>query len=298
MENKTTNFCSQVSTEANEPMLGTALPTETWILIEYTAGWSPKPFENNNLPPAVQNYLKNAVDALTFCRPLMIKQPGRNSDTLKMFVVHSSPENPKIFSFDLTSYDEICAIGFEALLKTEPQNSLKDLYLVCAHGKRDKCCAKFGLPVYDALKNIVGDNVWQVSHVGGHRFAAVCIYLPYGFYYGKLTPAGGKTLINHHNEGKIWIEKFRGRSCISHPVQVAEVYFRQNHPVAGLDALQLDLIEEIEAFHWKVTLTDRQNDFTVCYELRRNPFSVPIPISCDMNPQTFRHFELLDSSVL
>ena len=53
------------------------------------------------------------------------------------------------------------------------------LFLVCTHGNHDKCCAKFGIPVYEKLQEAsVGDQAWQCSHIGGDRFAGNLICLP------------------------------------------------------------------------------------------------------------------------
>ena len=46
------------------------------------------------------------------------------------------------------------------------------IVLVCAHGRRDACCARLGPPLFDALApHCPPDALWQSSHLGGHRFA-------------------------------------------------------------------------------------------------------------------------------
>ena len=58
------------------------------------------------------------------------------------------------------------------------------LYLVCTNGNRDKCCAKFGQPVYEQVARDVGESAWQTTHIGGHRFAATIMLLPTGDMFG------------------------------------------------------------------------------------------------------------------
>jgi hypothetical protein len=58
------------------------------------------------------------------------------------------------------------------------------LYLVCAHGRRDVCCARFGGPLARALSAAHPLQVWETTHVGGHRYAANLVILPHGLYYG------------------------------------------------------------------------------------------------------------------
>lgn len=54
--------------------------------------------------------------------------------------------------------------------------------LVCAHGRRDPCCGRFGtlLHVELAARLPAEVRVWRGSHTGGHRFAPTAITLPDG----------------------------------------------------------------------------------------------------------------------
>ncbi len=63
------------------------------------------------------------------------------------------------------------------------------LLVVCTHGKRDRCCAKNGRPLYDALRRETESGwVWQSTHVGGDRFAGNVVVFPQGLYYGRVEP--------------------------------------------------------------------------------------------------------------
>ena len=64
------------------------------------------------------------------------------------------------------------------------------VFLVCTHGKHDRCCAKYGRPLYDAVREQVDEEwVWQSTHVGGDRFAGNLVALPDGVYYGRVEPS-------------------------------------------------------------------------------------------------------------
>ena len=53
--------------------------------------------------------------------------------------------------------------------------------LVCAHGRRDPCCGRFGTLLHVELAARVPEvRVWRCSHTGGHRFAPTAITLPDG----------------------------------------------------------------------------------------------------------------------
>ena len=57
---------------------------------------------------------------------------------------------------------------------------------VCTHGRHDTCCAERGRPVAAALAAAHPELTWEVSHIGGDRFAANALVLPHGLYYGRL----------------------------------------------------------------------------------------------------------------
>ena len=53
--------------------------------------------------------------------------------------------------------------------------------LVCAHGRRDPCCGRWGTLLHVELAARWSDvRVWRCSHTGGHRFAPTAITLPDG----------------------------------------------------------------------------------------------------------------------
>jgi uncharacterized tellurite resistance protein B-like protein len=63
-----------------------------------------------------------------------------------------------------------------------PERLASPLLLVCTHGSRDRCCGSLGVPLAQGLKG----EVWQVSHLGGHRFAPTLWELPSWKVYGRV----------------------------------------------------------------------------------------------------------------
>ena len=92
--------------------------------------------------------------------------------------------------------------------------------LVCTHGSRDACCARFGYQVYRRLRDEYASpdslRVWRTSHTGGHRFAPTLIDLPEGRYWAWV----GDESVDHlmSREGPIFGDDRRlSRSgCIEH----------------------------------------------------------------------------------
>jgi Sucrase/ferredoxin-like len=106
---------------------------------------------------------------------------------------------------------------------------------VCTHGKHDRCCSKFGRPLYDAVREQVEDGwVWQSSHVGGDRFAGNLVSLPDGAYHGRVEPGEAWTVLDAALRGEVHLPRYRGRSCHSFPAQAAERAVREHTGVLGV----------------------------------------------------------------
>ncbi|NJM98679.1 MAG: hypothetical protein HC800_17320 [Phormidesmis sp. RL_2_1] len=65
-------------------------------------------------------------------------------------------------------------------------------------------------------------RIWQVSHIGGHRFAPTAISLPDGRYYGRLTPSALCAIINRSGSIDQLRSTYRGWSLLPPSVQVLE----------------------------------------------------------------------------
>lgn len=87
--------------------------------------------------------------------------------------------------------------------------------LLCTHGRRDACCAKYGQQVYGTLRQQIQEqslpySLWQSSHLGGHRFAATGIIFPQGDMYGRLAPEDVPVLLNSIENNHILPFHYRG----------------------------------------------------------------------------------------
>ena len=86
------------------------------------------------------------------------------------------------------------------------------MFLVCTHGKRSACCARFGAPLAQALAARQPGQVWESTHVSGHRFAANLVILPHGLYYGPVSLAAAVAAIDAYQRGSVWPDRYRGRA--------------------------------------------------------------------------------------
>src|SRR5581483_6803241 len=114
------------------------------------------------------------------------------------------------------------------------------LLLVCTHGKHDRCCARYGRPLYQALaEQAEEDWVWQSSHLGGDRFAGNVVFLPEGLYFGRVGPGEAWPLLDEYLAGRILLENYRGRACYPFRVQAAERAVREATGLRGIEDLEL-----------------------------------------------------------
>jgi len=113
------------------------------------------------------------------------------------------------------------------------------LVAVCTNAKRDRCCAVRGRPVAAALQQAFGGRVMEISHLGGHRFAATMLILPTGYSYGFLDPASAHTVVAAAHEGLVHPAHLRGRADLSGPAQVADAFWRTGIGPAPVDDVRI-----------------------------------------------------------
>ena len=113
------------------------------------------------------------------------------------------------------------------------------LFGVCTHGRHDACCAERGRPVAAALTASHPAETWEISHMGGDRFAANMVVLPEGLYYGRMDPGSASQVAWLHEEGRVDLDRLRGRSSYPMHVQYAEIALRRHLEEDRLDAVRL-----------------------------------------------------------
>jgi hypothetical protein len=234
-------YCSLLSREDGEHVYGTASVGDVWLLVEYPTVWRTKALEASALPAEVKAHLDTLTRTIPRARLLFVKQGRACLDTFALFVVRARERGPSITRFDLTSYDELLDVDVPGLLAGRPVEGATEtrepMFLVCTHGRRDKCCAKFGYPVYKSLSQHAGAALWQSSHVGGDRFAANVVCFPHGLFYARVNEASGRHILDEYRGGRVHLESYRGRACYTHPVQAAEYFVRRESGLVGIEDL-------------------------------------------------------------
>jgi hypothetical protein len=242
-------YACESSLQAGEQLFGTASRIDAWVLIEYPGTWGRKAFEESEIPEPVKRHVADSLSGTPNASVKLIRQPARREEQgLSCFVARSDEADPRLYRFQLDSYDGLLALDLAALLTGDAayQDALTEekLMLVCTNGRRDLCCARYGVVAYDALAEPGGDVVWQSSHLGGHRFAANVACLPHGLIHGRIGAGQGQTFVDVYFSNQVLLETYRGRSCYEPLAQVADYFLREQTGEHGIDAYRLlDAVE-------------------------------------------------------
>jgi hypothetical protein len=202
----------------------------------------------------VKAHLTAQLRALGRSRLLLIRRPERRREAgIAFFQARSRERATRLGALELESYEELLALD----LTTSPLAEVSGpLLLACTHGKRDRCCARYGQPLYEELRRQPErDGAWQCTHVGGDRFAGNLVVLPEGLYYGRVGRADVRPLLDDYAARRIRLDRFRGRSCFPLPVQAAEHEVRSRTGLNGLDALALAAVDATPD-GWRVCLRE------------------------------------------
>jgi Sucrase/ferredoxin-like len=138
--------------------------------------------------------------------------------------------------------EDLTRIDLDAVARGEAPDWTRvegPLYGVCTHGRHDACCAERGRPVAAALTASRPAETWEISHMGGDRFAANMVVLPEGLYYGRMDPGTASQVAALHEQGRVDLVRLRGRSSYPMQVQYAEIALRRHLEEDRLDAIRL-----------------------------------------------------------
>jgi hypothetical protein len=237
-------FCATVSTASHESLTATASRIDNWIVLEYRALWDRDVLGACRFTPELKAHLREQLHALAPARLLFVKKPERRAYGRRhVYFGSSKAGEERFFQLEVDHQEDLLGFDFAGALGGDGLPGMPvdhPLLVVCTHGKRDRCCAKNGQPLYDALRHETESGwVWQSTHVGGDRFAGNVVMLPQGLYYGRVEPGDVPGLLEAHSSGRIDMEHYRGRAAHSFPVQAAEHAIRESGGLVGIDDLEL-----------------------------------------------------------
>jgi hypothetical protein len=200
--------------------------SRAWLLVEHPGPW-PAEATEAVLPEPLGRLV--AFAGSLGIRVQLIRRPGRRpaSDVRSVFTGwtaggepwlrhgRATPAGLELRELDLKELAAGIIPAFGSAV-TEP------VLLVCAHARRNACCARFGAPLAQALAVRHPGRLWETTHVGGHRFAANLVILPHGLYFGPVGAAQAAAAIDAYAEGTVSPLRYRGRAGQPKPDQQAE----------------------------------------------------------------------------
>lgn len=218
----------------------------SWLLIEQPGPWSADVLEET-LDAAFPPRSRAAFEELRGAhglRPLLIRRPGRHTrepnSRRTVFVGGGDPGNRWLERLEINDLSELATLDLSSAVEGrgglgEPVDG--PLFLVCTHGTKDMCCAVLGRPLAASLDANHPGRTWEVSHVGGDRWAGNLLVVPDGFLHGQLEPNEAARVAKAALADQVEPDHLRGRTTVgSSWSQHAEVAVRQGvSGVCGLD---------------------------------------------------------------
>jgi hypothetical protein len=293
------DFCSELSELHGEPLAGTAAEAKVWVAIEYPDPWEAKGVERAVFPAAVREQLWRWGAAVEDLRVQLMRRPGQGGEARTVLVGVCEPGGGVVVEIRLRAIDDLAGVDLPDLVarvragEAPPVGVILDrpVVLVCTHGKRDRCCAKRGTPVYERIAAQDDLVVWQTSHLGGHRFAATMVWLPRGICYGRVRAEEVDDLVAALRLGRVFrIDRYRGRTCYDAPAQAAEAFVREHLGAMDVDAVIVRRVDDL-GDTWRVEL-DAGQRFTATVAVTES--GTLSPSSCGKDPAPVTGYALVD----
>ena len=264
-------YCADLSRQVDEPLPGTAVSADVWLLLEYDGPWRERATADNDLPAPVQDWLQAQITELAEMghtdRLQFIKQPQRQSDDSHFFLALADPVRPRIYQFTVADYSDLLELEPLSLLAPQTDDHAhirsQPLVLVCTNGKRDRCCARYGVEFYEAMAAELETAVWQTTHLGGHRFAPTVATFPDGSIYGRFAPADAPRLADAVRNQQLLLDHLRGRVGYDMVTQVADYYLRRENGRRYWADFRHVETEQQESGRWRVVFRSSDGYHTV-----------------------------------
>lgn len=269
--------CAIAAAQAAEPRYATASTVRRWLLVEQPGPWGADAIRESRMPRKTADALVELSRQVP-ARLVVIRRCGGRpaQDGCTVLVAFSGARSRWLERFTVDAPADVLDFDLGALRRggSVGGDPVRDpALLVCTNGRHDPCCAEFGRPVATALDAAFGDRVWEVSHIGGDRFAGNLVTLPDGLYFGGLDPHRALATAQAHREGRITLDTYRGRSALPFPVQAAEYFLRQKGGWDTIDDVQWTAGQRLGDGEWRATFDTPDGAMHVDVAVGREPMA-------------------------
>ena len=257
-------------------MLGTAPPQTRVLLVHQPGPWGPRGLLESRCDPAVARRIDSAA-ANAGMRLQAIRRPGKHEVGMPAGGYRVGIADTRLGAASVTWWyaDDLAEMAgeLEAGWPRRPAAEVDraPLYLVCAHGRHDPCCALRGRPVVQALERARPGRVWETTHLGGDRFAANLLVLPTGELYGRVPAAVAPDLTDRIDAGDVVPGLMRGRIGLSPIAQAALIYAHERLAIVKRDALTVKAVQLVDAELALAEVVAPQGIFIVTVAVETNP---------------------------
>ncbi|RMG06765.1 MAG: sucrase ferredoxin [Cyanobacteria bacterium J055] len=282
-------FCADASRRSAEDLIGSAPAYETYLFIECPQPWTVNVWDSKSVPPNLKAFVESTSRSRS-------DSSGVSPRTIKVLAIAADKPNPsrkaRVLAFHrqpfpsggytrrefrvnlekVAPFLERYLANPEAIRFSATDRPIRDFF-VCTHGSHDKCCARYGNPFFRQARTIALNlglrdvRVWQVSHIGGHRFAPTAIAFPDGRYYGALDGESFAAIAQRKGDIR-WIQNvYRGWGMLPRNVQALE---RELMLQSGWDwfnyCVDCQVLEERPDFVRVEFCCRKPTGFSDCYE--------------------------------
>lgn len=243
-----TERCAIRSALVDEQLAGTAGQVERgYLVVEDVGPWGRAGVSESGLGEVGAQLESSAK--LAGVKTLVMRATEREGRALpvrrRVFAAVHRPA-PRLVAFSVGEPAELLDLALAAFagelrgIHPEAVDVGHPLLLVCTHAKRDQCCAIEGGPLARSLSRAHPGQVFECSHLGGHRFAPTALSLPDGAVYGRLDLDSAATALQLAADGLVEPRWLRGVSGLAPAVQAADVALRIRLGLRGLHEVDVE----------------------------------------------------------
>lgn len=222
-----------------------------WLLIEHPGPWAKDPLETPPLTGRLGREIESTCASFGG-RALLIRRQGRREAEpgLQVWYAVDTVRGTWVRGTWRTAEDLVRAARSLGVELSSSDEDAEPMILVCTQGTRDACCAVRGRPIVAALVREWPDEVWECTHLGGHRFSGTLLSLPDGACYGYLDTEFAAEVVRAHLAGSASPKYLRGVTRWDPEVQAALAAVLLEFGPAGVDDAAPGRVEPGEDPAW------------------------------------------------